>query len=73
MHEVVQVGVGGFCRVDKVRLLDGHQQGGRQQLVAKHKLAGGDVHLDDGDEVAPVLAQDVLAGADLGKRSYIQR
>ena len=57
MHEVVEGGGGGLGAVREVRLLDGDQQGGRQQPVAEDELARGDVHLDHRDEVSPVCAQ----------------
>jgi len=57
VHEVVEVGGGGLGAVGEVCLLHGHQEGRRQQPVTKHKLARGDVHLDDRDEVPPVRAK----------------
>ena len=57
VHEVVKGGGGGLGAVREVRLLDGDQQGGRQQPVAEDELARGDVHLDHRDQVSPVCAQ----------------
>ena len=45
--------------VGAVRLVGGDDERGGEEPVAEDELGGGHVDLDDGDEVAPLLPQDV--------------
>ena len=45
--------------VGAVRLVGGDDERGWEEPVAEDELGGGHVDLDDGDEVAPLLPQDV--------------
>ena len=45
--------------VGAVRLVGGDDERGGEEPVSEDELGGGHVDLDDGDEVAPLLPQDV--------------
>ena len=48
-----------LCGVSAMCLVGGDDERGGEEPVAEDELGGGHVDLDDGDEVAPLLPQDV--------------